>query len=521
MIAKPSTPASGNATTVLGSREPLGAKRRELEQLIDAIPALVWAAHPDGFTDFLNKRWLEYTGMSEGQATGWGWTAAIHVDDRERLVGYWRTALTSGAPSETEARLRRADREHRWFLFRCEPVRGVSGEIVRWLGVNTDIDDRKRAEQALRNRELELQLLVDTIPSLVWSIAADGEPEYINKRMEDYYGRKVDRSETINGSKLRRALDTLLHPDDLQSTYATLMRSLQTGEPFSTRYRNRRFDGAYRWVDARAMPLRDDDGRIVKWYGVTVDIDDQKRAEDEFRAMQAQLAHANRIATMGQLSASIAHELNQPLAAVIANGNACQRWLSADPPNLQRAQTTLERIIRDAMDAADIVSRTRALFKPAPSVRAPIDLNHVIAEVRELMTGEMTAQGVSFESELDPQLPSVSADRVQIQQVLVNLLRNGMDAMRSNGEERKLLFVGTRRGENGTILTEVRDNGSGLSAPNRIFEPFFTTKEEGMGMGLPICRSIVESHGGELQAWGASPRGTVFSFTLPIQAGDL
>lgn len=498
----------------------LEAREFQLQRLIDTLPTLVWSARPDGSTEFLSRRWHEYTALSQEQAAGWGWTAAIHSDDRDRLVEYWRSLLATGAPGEIEARLRRFDGQYRWFLFQGEPVRDASGTVVQWFGSNTDIDDRKRTEEALRARQYELQQLIDTIPTLVWSVTPEGEPAYINKQLETYYGRKIDPSQPKEGSRLDGALGRLMHPDDLEAVKRNLMHSLKTGEPFAMRYRNRRGDSVYRWVDNRALPLRDDDGRIVKWYGVIIDIDDEMRAHDAVRATQEKLSRASQLASLAELSASIAHEVNQPLAAVITDSHACQRWLSADPPNLQRARITAERIVRDSMAAAEVVSRIRALFTQTASSRTSINLNEVIGEVRQLLFDEIVSQDIFVGTDLDPALPLVLADRVQMQQVLVNLVRNGIDAMKSTIDVSKSLKFGSRRYGENAILVDVRDNGDGIAEPERIFEPFFTTKAEGMGMGLAICRSILESHDGRLWAESIEPRGTVFSFTLPIQSGD-
>lgn len=498
----------------------LEAREFQLQRLIDTLPTLVWSARPDGSTQFLSRRWHEYTALSQEQAAGWGWTAAIHSDDRDRLVEYWRSLLATGAPGEIEARLRRFDGQYRWFLFQGEPVRDASGTVVQWFGSNTDIDDRKRTEEALRARQYELQQLIDTIPTLVWSVTPEGEPAYINKQLETYYGRKIDPSQPKEGSRLDGALGRLMHPDDLEAVKRNLMHSLKTGEPFAMRYRNRRGDSVYRWVDNRALPLRDDDGRIVKWYGVIIDIDDEMRAHDAVRATQEKLSRASQLASLAELSASIAHEVNQPLAAVITDSHACQRWLSADPPNLQRARITAERIVRDSMAAAEVVSRIRALFTQTASSRTSINLNEVIGEVRQLLFDEIVSQDIFVGTDLDPALPLVLADRVQMQQVLVNLVRNGIEAMKSTTDVSKSLKFGSRRYGENAILVDVRDNGDGIAEPERIFEPFFTTKAEGMGMGLAICRSILESHDGRLWAESIEPRGTVFSFTLPIQSGD-
>ena len=246
-----------------------------------------------------------------------------------------------------------------------------------------------------------------------------------------------------------------------------------------------------------------------------IDIDDEVRAQEELRLAQESLARASQAASLAELSASIAHEVNQPLAAIVANSHACQRWLTAEPPNLERAQKTVERIIRDANSAADVVSRIRALFKQSVETRTSTTLGGVIAEARDLMAEEAARRRVRMDVDVESDLPLVALDRVQIQQVLVNLIRNGMEAMDSVAGDRVLRMRVRRMGD--VVQTEISDRGPGVEFPDKIFEPFFTTKEHGMGMGLAICRSIVESHGGRLWAEKNEPHGATFIFTLPVE----
>jgi C4-dicarboxylate-specific signal transduction histidine kinase len=262
--------------------------------------------------------------------------------------------------------------------------------------------------------------------------------------------------------------------------------------------------------------MRDEEGRIVQWFGLCHDIDDQVHAEDALRRTAGKLAQASRAASMAELSASIAHEVNQPLAAIVANSQACHRWLSATPPNIERAMTTAERITRDANDAADVVSRIRGLFRQAPHPRTVEDINRLIDEVCRLMADEITSKDARVETTLDPDLPRVALDRVQLQQVLVNLMRNGIEAMDTVLDRARVLQIRSSRDGADAIRIEVRDAGHGFEDAERVFEPFFTTKRHGMGMGLAICRSIIESHGGRLwtannEAWGA-----LVAFTLPL-----
>jgi C4-dicarboxylate-specific signal transduction histidine kinase len=237
---------------------------------------------------------------------------------------------------------------------------------------------------------------------------------------------------------------------------------------------------------------------------------------------QDRLARATQAASLSELSASIAHEVNQPLAAVVTNSEAALRWLSAEPANVDRTKATLDWIIRDATEAAEVVSRIRALFRQSPQTQTMVRINEVIGEVLRLMQAEISGKGVRIDAELVPDLPPIAADRIQIQQVLVNLIRNGVDATEASDGALKLLRVRTQLDdEDDMVCIEVRDHGCGIKEPERIFEPFYTTKGTGMGMGLAICRSIIEAHNGRLWAEPADPAGSVLKFCLPMSSGEL
>jgi hypothetical protein len=263
------------------------------------------------------------------------------------------------------------------------------------------------------------------------------------------------------------------------------------------------------------------DGTIEQWYAVSIDIDDYMRAqqaEEALRQASVKLAQATQVASLAELSASIAHEVNQPLAAIVANSHACERWLSAEPPNVERAKITVGRITRDANAAADVVGRIRALFKQSAKPRNSTPISGAIAEACSLMAEEAARRRVRMEKDIESDLPLVAFDRIQVQQVLINLIRNGMDAMESAPGERLLRVRVRRLGD--AVRTEISDRGQGVKFPDKIFEPFFTTSENGMGMGLAICRSIVESHGGRLWVEGNERGGATFIFTLPIDTPD-
>ena len=434
-----------------------------------------------------------------------------------------RRTRTRSAPEKSyqiEIRLRQANGDYRWYLVRAIVLFDPAGNPLKRYATATDIEDRKQAENSLRRREFELRQIVDTIPTLVWSVTPDGSPSYFNKRMEDYYGQLTGDGGGLGEFGLDDVLSRIVHPDDCAPVLEAMKRSLHSGEPFAMRYRSRRSDGIYRWVDARAEPLRNAEGDIARWYGVSIDVDDEIRAQEALRSTQESLARASHYASLSELSASIAHEVNQPLTAIITNGNACKRWLAASPSNVPRAAATLERIIRNAGIAANVVERVRALFVRRTVDSNAMDVNTVVTEVRQLMTQALAADGVAVAMQLQANLPPVRADNVQIQQVLVNLIRNAIDAMKSNTDAPRSLIIRSRREGEDMVAVEVQDNGGGLSDPEVIFEPFFTTKADGMGMGLAVSRSIIDLHDGRLWAQNVSPSGAMFSLALQIDQTD-
>jgi hypothetical protein len=255
---------------------------------------------------------------------------------------------------------------------------------------------------------------------------------------------------------------------------------------------------------------------VIRWYGVLIDIHDQKNTEEALRRTQMRLSRATQIATVGELSASIAHEINQPLAAVVANGHACLHFLSARPPSLAKAYEAAESIVRDSKEAGEVVRRIRALFKREAVEKIMLDLNDIIGEVLRLLAGETTRRRVAVETDLEKDLPPVAGDRVQLQQLVLNLLLNGIEAMDPVLDRPRKLLVRSKRDGPETALIEIEDCGVGLKDPDRVFEAFVTTKKNGMGMGLAICRSIVEAHNGRLWVASEEGRGATFFFTLPL-----
>jgi signal transduction histidine kinase len=286
--------------------------------------------------------------------------------------------------------------------------------------------------------------------------------------------------------------------------------SFASGEPFEEEMRIRRTDGEYRWFLCRAVPLRDKRGKVVKWYGAATDIQDRKRAEQ----LQAELAHTNRVSTMGELVASISHELAQPLQITTANAKASLRWLQRDPPNLTEVHKGTERIVEAGTLASEIIDRLRSLYRKSPPKRELVAINEVIGEMIPLLRSEANEYAVSIRTYLAADLPNITADRVQLQQVLMNLMLNGIEAMKETGG---VLTVKSQFCEDGQVKISVNDTGPGLplGKADQIFDAFFTTKPQGSGMGLAISKSIVESQGGRIWTTSNDGRGATFHFILP------
>jgi PAS domain S-box-containing protein len=796
----------------------------ELSRVVDALPGLVWTALPDGRIDFLNQRWCEYSGLSVQEALGVdeaygrGWQTAIHPEDLPGLLERWRSILASGESGEMEARLRRFDGEYRWFLFRTCPLVDASGLVVKWCGISTDIEDRRRAEEPLHapwwlrssERERHFRSIGDSIPALGALMTPAGEVELVNRQVVEYFGATL---EELKG----RAIGDSFHPDDRAAVLAAWRGSVEAGHPYDLESRLRRADGVYRWFHTRGFPLRDTEGHIVLWYLLHTDIDDRKRAEallagekrllemvagghsvseilealceliestvsgcycsvvlvdwsgtrlehgaapslpasfiksiigrpvnvdsgpcamaaclneqviaadltsetrwgpyewcpmalahglqacwstpilstagkvlgafaiyyDEPRTpttcehglieqfthiasiaveraqndaalkrseaflaeaqhlsstgsfswrvatdeitwsgqvyrifefdqgvpvtleligsrvhpddlpfyyemidrargadggfefehrlqmpdhsvkylhviahgtrdqdgrleyigavqdvterrlseealgrVRSELAHVARVTSLGALTASIAHEVNQPLSGIITNAGTCLRMLAADPPNIDGARETARRTIRDGNRASDVITRLRALFGKKDATTESVDLNEATREVIALSLSKLQRDRVILRTELADDLSPVTGDRVQLQQVILNLLQNASDAMSTISDRPRQLVIRTERDKADRVRLTVQDAGVGFEYQDvdRLFEAFYSTKSGGMGIGLSVSRSIIESHHGRLWAAPNDGPGATFSFSIPRKLEDV
>jgi len=479
-----------------------------LRLVIDTIPAHVWSTRPDGSVDFVNRRWLETTGLSMEDALGWDWGSVVHPDDLARYVDEWRAALAAGEPTESEVRLRRADGKYRWWLTRNVPLRDEFGNIVNWYGTAIDIEERHRAEDALRRSEAylaEAQRLSKT-GSFGWSVST-GEIRWSEESFRIF---QYDRTTKPTVELILKRV----HPEDAVRVKQTIESASMNGKNFEHEYRLVMPDNSVKYVHVVTNALSDKSGRI-EFVGAVKDVTESKHADEALREAQANLARVSRVTTMGELTASLAHEIKQPIAAAVTNAKTCLRWLGRDQPDVAEAREAAARNIKDITRASDIISSISLLFKKGALQRELVDLNELIREMIVLLRSEANRYSVSIRTELAEDLPKVMADRVQLQQVFMNLMLNGIDAMKetTGGGE---LTIKSEAGD-AQLLISVSDTGVGLplKQAEQIFKAFFTTKDKGTGMGLPISRSIIESHGGRLWVTDNSGRGATFQFTLP------
>ncbi|WP_025661523.1 PAS domain S-box protein [Rhizobium sp. IBUN] len=493
----------------------LAASEENLSLIINSLPVLVWSARPDGSADFVNKRWLDYAGRPADQILEWGFLDLYHPDDIPSMVDIWKRDLEHSDHTVLKGRIRGADGNYRWFYFAGRKLVDANG-VVRWFGCNIDIEDLQRAEIALRDSEAalresehKLNLIINTIPAMAWSCTPDGRLEYFNRNLIDYVGLPFDE---IVGFGFYR----MFHPDDVEPMRAAWDEIVASKISRPVDARIRRADGEYRWFNLRQSPLLDADGNVVRWYGVVVDIEDRKRAEESLRQSQSDLAHVTRMTATGELAVSIAHEVNQPLMAIVTSAGTCLRWLQPDHTDLEQARMAAERVVRDGHRAGDIITSIRAMAQKSPARMEQTDLQGALHEVLSLLTGELQRREIEVGLDMGEMPIEVVGDRTQLQQVVLNLVMNSAEAMTASPRAKRIAIRCAVQKQR--VIVSISDTGRGVPVGelDRIFEAFYSTKADGIGMGLSICRSIVEAHGGRIWASEAENEGgAVFSFTLP------
>ena len=662
------------------AEQALAASERDLQLTIDTIPALVWSARFDGSVEYFNKHYVDYVGLQPEQLRDWGWTKAVHPDDLAGLERVWRNVMTSDEGGEAEARFRRADGEYRWLLTRVSPLRDQDGKIVRWYGINTDIEDRKRAEMHLAGEKQVLEMIAagraprevlealcrffekaapdcfcgiypinsrgktfqyGVAPSLpasytdpiegvhvdsdvsprgqsisqkaqvisedigsdprwmaapcrdhvlrhglcsVWSTpicSAGGavigtvcvyqqrpgspsrhhqeliahaahlasiaiersQAEATLKRSEFYltegqrisltgtFSWQLDTDELIFSEELHRIFEfeanaeltfatigERVHPDDI-SVFAHNQARVRAGlDNPDYEIRLQMPDGRIKWMRVFARVNRHDDGRL-QCLGAVQDVTQRRLAEQSRDKVQSELAQVSRVVSLGALTASIAHEINQPLGSIITNGETGLRWLNRPVPNLEKVRELTKRVVSDARRAAEIIDRIRNMASRGTTKQSMIALAAVVVESTNFLHHEFQSRDVSVSLDLAPDLPKILGDQTQLQQVIVALAINAVQALTRSEVASKSIAIRTRRTDAETVSCVVEDSGPGIEADHlsHLFDAFFTTKETGMGLGLAIVQSIIEAHSGRIRADNNSALGGArFVFYLPV-----
>jgi PAS domain S-box-containing protein len=497
----------------------LAESEARFRELADNMSQFAWTTDATGRRTWFNKRWYDYTGLTLEDVQGTEWQKLLHPDHVERVNRRIRESYESGAPWEDTYPLRGRDGNFRWFLTRAMPIRDEAGDVVRWFGTNTDVTRQVEAELALRslNETLEHRIAEQAKErDRIWNVSQDllvvadvgGTLLSINPAWTATLGWS-------EGELLGKTFEWLCHPDDRARTHVELARLAEGRKtlPFENRFRQK--SDSYRWLSWRGVT---DKGRL---YAVARDVTDIKIAREQLRTSRRELGQVSRQTTVGAMTASIAHEVNQPLAAIVTNADAGLRWLSREEPDFDEVRALLGRIVSDGHRASEVITSIRSMFgKGAREKNSLVSVNDLLGDVLALVNGELESHQIQLRTDMLDGLPLVMAERVQLQQVLLNLITNAIEAMSSVTDRARVLSVSSMACEADQVLITLKDSGTGIDPAHmdRIFDAFFTTKDRGMGMGLSICRSIVESHGGQLWAAPQSPYGTIFHLKLPRAA---
>ena len=492
------------------AQEELQKQTSRLDQLFEQAPEAVAFLTTDDRIVRVNKEFTRMFGYEPDEVLQCPVNDLIVPEAEIESSRAYTRLLKQGGRVEVETVRRRKDGTEIAVSLLAISVRTTSGEGVVNYAIYRDITERKHAEERLRESEARFQAMADTAPVLIWMTGTDALCNYFNKPWLEFTGRTMEQEVGTGWTEG-------VHPDDVQGCFDCFLPAFHARKPFRMEYRLRRADGEYRWVIESGIPRYTGAGEFAGYIGSNIDITDLKRADVErqrLRQLEADLAHINRVSMMGELAASLGHELKQPIAAALTNAKTCVRWLRRDTPDVAEGCEAALRMINDATRAAEVIDRIRSLYRRDTSDRELLDVNEIIREMIVLLHDKADRNSISIRTELDSGLPLVTADRVQLQQVLMNLILNGIEAMNDGRGE---LILASKRNDDGQLLISVRDSGIGLPTGgiDRIFEAFFTTKAQGTGMGLSISRRIIESHGGSLWACANTGRGATFQFTLP------
>ena len=487
---------------------PVNETRPDYCRIVDSVPGCILVADAEGQIVYANKIALAASGRPLADLLGTGWLKGLDSSLINEAEKTWQQCVQRRKPLNAIWRFRRHDGTYKWEHLRAEPTTDNDSAAVTWYILGVDVDEQCKAQEALKASERQMQRTMDTVPSMLWSMAPDGCVTFINRKVRDYTGMSLDQIQ-------ERGQLEMIHPEEREIAAKKCQEALTNGSHCEAEHRIRRADGLYRWHLVRAEPMRNENGHIVQWLAVFIDIDDQKRAEERFRELRTNVSDTSRTSMGAEISASIAHEINQPLTSVLVNAQACTRWLTVVPPKVEEAVESVRRIVRDAHAVDAVMRNVRLLFKREPAAKTPCNMVDLVQEAVSLIKEDIKRRFTPIEYDFEKPVLMVLADRHQIQQIIINLVRNAIEAMQGSARS-PLLRIRIQRTADGQMLAEFIDNGCGLPGHNvdNIFAAFVTTKKNGIGIGLSISRSIVEAHGGQLWAENNPDVGAKLSLLL-------
>src|SRR5215470_7356765 len=482
------------------------------QMVADAAPVLIWMSGVDKLCTFFNKPWLDFTGRSIEQELGNGWAEGVHQDDFKKCLEVYTSAFDARQPFVMQYRLRRNDGEYRWISDQGVPRYGPQGRFAGYIGSCVDVTELVNKDQALQESEERMRVAAEAINLGIWEWDLSKDEIWATNARRALVGWPA------SGKIALTDFVRSLHPDDRDRVRHTVDNAIRSGEDFDSEYRLILPDGIVRWMSTRGSVHFDEAGKPERLLGISMDITARKQAELDAQRDRAELSHLSRVALMGEMSASIAHELNQPLAGILSNAAAGQRFIDRGDVDQREIRELLGDIIADSRRASDVVRGIRGMVKKEQLERRSVDLNEVVIDALRIASPDAVLRSCQLETSLDANLPVVDGDPVQLQQVLLNLVINAFDAMRDTAPSRRKVLIATQSNGDGAVRTSVRDHGIGISEEmrDRLFDPFFSTKTEGLGMGLAIVRSIVEAHGGTITAENLDDGGARFEFVLPV-----
>jgi two-component system sensor kinase FixL len=500
---------------VTGENE-LRESESRFQIVADAAPVLIWMAGVDKLCTFFNKPWLDFTGRTIEQELGNGWAEGVHPNDLQKCFAVYSQAFDARQPFVMQYRLQRNDGEYRWISDQGVARYDANGNFAGYIGSCLDVTDLITKDEALRQSEERMRLAAEAVNLGIW------EWDLASNEIWATNARRGILGWPTSGKITFEDFMSHVHPEDRSRLRDTIDKAIRGASDYESDYRLVLPDGIVRWMSTRGSVHFNADGKPERLLGISIDITARKQAELDAQRDRAELSHLSRVALMGEMSASIAHELNQPLAGILSNAAAGQRFIDRGHTDVSEIRELLGDIIADGRRASGVVRAIRGMVKKEQIARRSVDLNELVRDALHIASPNALLRSCQLETSLDAKLPMIDADPVQLQQVLLNLVANGCDAMRDMPVSKRKVVIATKFNGDGTVRTSVRDYGAGISEEmrERVFDPFFSTKSEGLGMGLAIVRSIVQSHGGTITTENVDGGGARFEIVLPANGSS-